>query len=82
MPLMAELQGIFCSPFLPSVLIIEEVGRMGGGVGWDGVGWEGWVRWGVVGGGKNYPYEHSMSSHGAHTMANNTTVGYIASGSK
>ena len=37
---MAEFQGIFCRPFLPSVLIIE-------GVGWGGVGGEG--------GGKNHP---------------------------
>ena len=35
---MAEFQGIFCCPFLPSVLIIEGVGGMGGGVGWDGEG--------------------------------------------
>ena len=38
---MAEFQGIFCHPFLPSVLIIEGVGGMGGGVGWDGEGWVG-----------------------------------------
>ena len=47
---MAEFQGIFCRPFLPSVLIIEGVGGMGGGrggVGWGGVGGEG--------GGKNHP---------------------------
>ena len=51
--LMADFQGIFCRPFLPSVLIIEgwvggmasewvgwAVGwsGMGGGVGWDGEG--------------------------------------------
>ena len=35
---MAEFQDIFCRPFLPSVLIIERVGGMGGGAGW--VGWE------------------------------------------
>ena len=35
---MAEFQGIFCRPFLPSVLIIEGVGGMGGGVGRGGVG--------------------------------------------
>ena len=42
---MAEFQGNFCYPFLPSVLIIEGVGGMGGGVGWGGVEWdgEGWV---------------------------------------
>ena len=44
---MAKFQGIFCRPFLPSVLIIEGVGELGGragGVGWGGVG--GWVgRW-------------------------------------
>ena len=46
---MAEFQGIFCRPFLPSVLIIERVGGMGDGVGWGetgrgGVGGEG-GRW-------------------------------------
>ena len=35
---MAEFQGIICRPFLLSVLIIEGVGGMDGGVGW--VGWE------------------------------------------
>ena len=38
---MAEFQGIFCRPFLLSVLIIEGVGGMGGGAGWDGEGWVG-----------------------------------------
>ena len=33
---MAELHGISCHPFLLSVLIIEGVGGMGGGAGWDG----------------------------------------------
>ena len=45
---MAEFDGIFCCPFLLSVLIIEGVSGMGGvawrgGVGWDGeelVGWK------------------------------------------
>ena len=73
---MAEFQGIFCHPFLPSVLIIEGVGGMGGRVGWGGVGRGG------VGGGKNHPLGHPMSSHDAHTVANNTTVGHTASGSK
>ena len=52
---------------------------MGWAAGWGGVG-----RGGVsgVGGGKNHPQEHSMSSHDAHTVANNTTVGHVASGSK
>ena len=45
---MAEFQGIFCRSFLPSVLIIEGVGWMGGGVGWDG--WWGGVGCGRVGG--------------------------------
>ena len=40
---MAEFQGIFCRPFLPSVLIIEVAGGMGGGVGWGGTGRGGWV---------------------------------------
>ena len=35
---MAEFDGTFCFPFLPSVLIIEGVGVMGGGVGWGGTG--------------------------------------------
>ena len=49
---MAEFQGIFCCPFLPSVLIIEGVGGMGGGAGRGGV-----ERGGVggEGGGKNHP---------------------------
>ena len=38
---MAEFQGNFCRPFLPSVLIIAGVGGMGGRVGWDGKGWVG-----------------------------------------
>ena len=41
---MAEFQSIFCRPFLPSVLIIEGLGGMGGGVG--KVGWD---RKGLVG---------------------------------
>ena len=35
---MADFQGIFRRPFPPSILIIEGVGGMGGGVGWDGEG--------------------------------------------
>ena len=46
---MADFQGIFCRPFPLSVLIIEGVGGMRGGAGWDG---EGWV--GGKGGGKNH----------------------------
>ena len=36
---------VFLPHFLLSVLIIEGVGGMGGGVGWDREGWdgEGWV---------------------------------------
>ena len=63
---MAECQGIFYHPFLPSVSIIEGVGGMGGGVG-DG---------------KNHPLGHPMRSHDTHTVANNTPVGHIASGSE
>ena len=64
---MAEFHGIFCRPFLPPVLIIEGVGRMGqGGVG-------------GVGGGKNPCLGRSMSSHNAHTVANDSSVGHIAS---
>ena len=46
---MAEFQGIFCHPFLLSVLIIERVGEMGGGTGRGGVG-RGGVGQGGVGG--------------------------------
>ena len=74
---MAEFDGIFCRPFLPSELIIEGVSGMAvewGGVGRGGVGGDG--------GGKKPPLGHSMSSHDAHTVANDTPVGHIASGSK
>ena len=54
---MAEFDGIFCSLFLPSVLIIER-----GLMGWGGVG--------GVGSGKNHCLGHPMSSHDAHTVAN------------
>ena len=47
---MAEFQGIFCCPFLPSVLIIEGVGGMSGRVGWGGTG-----RGGLGGRWKNPP---------------------------
>ena len=52
---MAEFQGIFCGPFLPSVLIIEGVGGMQGGVGWDGEGWDGEGRVGREGGRRQKP---------------------------
>ena len=43
---MAEFQGIFCRPFLLSVLIIEGVGGMGGEVGLGGTGRGEWGgRW-------------------------------------
>ena len=45
---MAEFDGIFCCPFLPSVLIIEGVGGMGSRVGWVGTGRGGWVGWEVA----------------------------------
>ena len=55
-----------------------------GGMERGGVGWGGMERggWGGVGGGKNYPLGHSMSSHDANTVANDTSVGHIASDSK
>ena len=68
---MAEFDGVFCRPFLPSVLTIEGVGGMGGEAGWGGMGRGG------VGGGKNYSLGHS-----AHTVANDTIVDHIVSGSK
>ena len=52
---------------------------MGWAAGWGGVG-QGGV--GREGGGKNQPLGHSMSSHDAHTVANNTLVGHTASGNK
>ena len=53
---MADFQGIFCCPFLPSVLIIEGVGGMGGEVGWGGTGRGGVDGWGGrEGGDKNHP---------------------------
>ena len=45
-----------------------------GGVGRRGVG--------GMGGGKNHPLGHPMSSHDAHTVANNTPVGHTSSESK
>ena len=45
---MAEFQYIFCHAFLPSVLIIEGVDRMGGRAGWGGTGRGGWVEWEVA----------------------------------
>ena len=68
---MAEFDGIFCHPFLPSVLIIEGVGGMGGRVGWSGVR-----------GGKNYCLGHPICSHDVNTVANGTMVGPIVSRSK
>ena len=42
---MAEFKGIFCHPFMPSVLIIE-VWQVE--VGWGGTGRGGWVGWEVA----------------------------------
>ena len=51
---------------------------MGWIAGWGGVG-----RAGVVGGGGKNPYlGHHMSSHDAHTVANDSSVEHIVSGSK
>ena len=66
---MAELHGISCCPFLPSVLIIEGVGGMGGGAMWDG-------RW------QKLPFGTSMSSHDAYTVINDRPIGHIDSGIK
>ena len=49
---------------------------MGWAAGWGKVGW------GEVGGGKNPHLGHPMSSHDIHTVANNTSVGHIVTGSK
>ena len=65
---MAEFHGIFCCHFLTSVLLIKEMGGMGGGARWSGVG-----------GGKNLCLGHPMSSHDTHTVA---LVGHRVSGSK
>ena len=35
-----------------------------------------------MGGGKNHRLGYPMSSHGTHTVANDTIVGHIVSGSK
>ena len=64
---MAEFDGIFCRPFLTSVLIIEGMGGMGIGVGGEG-------------GGKNHRLGHPISSHDAHTVANDTVVSPIVRG--
>ena len=72
---MAEFDGIFAS--------ISAVSIDNRGGGWD-------ERWGGVGrgavgglgGGKNHHLGHPMSSHDALTVANDTTVGPIVSGSK
>ena len=58
---MAEFHGIFCRPFLPSVLIIEGMDGMGYGAGWGGVT--------GVEGSKNLPFGTPMSSHDAYTVA-------------
>ena len=50
---------------------------MGWAVEWGGMG-----RGGGVGGGKNHRLGHPMSSHDAHTVANDTIVGHIVSGRK
>ena len=65
---MAEFQDISCHPFLLSVLIIQGVGGIGGGVVRGGVGE--WVS--GEGGGKNHRLGHPIRSHDAHTVANNT----------
>ena len=67
--------------FLLSLSVVSIDNR--GGVGWaarqGGMGRGGW---GGVGGGKNHCLGHSMNSHDAHTVANETVVGPIVSGSK
>ena len=43
----------------------------------------GWAaEWGGMGGGKNHRFGHPMSSHDAHTVANDTIMGHIVSGIK
>ena len=67
--------------FLPSLSAISIANRGAGG----------WVvrrgglrqgRMGVMGGGKNHCLGHPMSSHDAHTVANDTLVSHIVNGSK
>ena len=68
---------------LPSLSAISidnrGVGGIGSGVGWGRTGWGGV---GGVGGGKNHPLGHHMSSHDVLTVANNTPVDHTSSGSK
>ena len=72
---MVEFYGIFA--------ILSAISNNNRGGGWDGRqgGWDRTGR-GGVGGGKNHSFGHSISSHGAHTVANDTPVSHIASGSK
>ena len=70
---MAEFHGFL--PSLPAISIVNiGVGVVGWGVGW-GVG-------GGEEGGKNHYLGHLISSHNAHTVANDTPMDYIVSGSK
>ena len=68
--------------FLPSLSARSIVKRGGGWDGWwvkmgsDGVGWGG------VEHSRNPCLGHSISSHDAHTVANDTPLGYIVSESK
>ena len=57
---------------LLSLSAISIANGMGGGVEWVG----------GVGGGKKPCLGYSMSSHDAHTVANNTPVGHMVNGSK
>ena len=66
---MAELHGISCRPFLPSVLIKEGVGGMGGRAGWNG-------RW------QKLSFGTPMSNHDTHTVVNDTPMDHINSGNK
>ena len=63
---------LYILPFLSAISIANRgVSRIGGGVGLGGVE-----------GGKNSYLGHPMSSHDVHTVANDTPVGRIITGSK
>ena len=77
--IIANLLYLWWLNFMVFSLSLSAVSIANRGVGWDG-------RWGGVGGwvagGKNPLLGYPMSSHDAHTVANDTSVGHMVSGSK